>query len=80
METPAMKFVIYYLEADGVACELPCIVGTYSRRNVAEMRLAEFTRGRDPRFDSWYWLAEEVPEQSPARAAMAASGYPAPGD
>ena len=51
-----MKFVIYYLEADSVACELPCIVGTYARRAVAEMRLAEFKRGRDPRFDSWYWL------------------------
>jgi hypothetical protein len=62
METPAMRYVIFYLEADGVACELPYVVGRYSRRNVAEMRLAEFNRGRDPRFDSWYFL-EEVPRR-----------------
>ena len=47
-----MKFVIFYLEAE----ELPVVKAIYSRKNVAEARLAEFKRGRDPRFDSWYWL------------------------
>ena len=47
-----MKFVIFYLEAE----ELPVVKATYPRRNVAEARLAEFERGRDTRFDSWYWL------------------------
>jgi len=53
-----VQYVIFYLEAE----ELPVVKATYPRRNIAEARLAEFERGRDTRFDSWYWLEGPIPD------------------